>query len=198
MISARRKRAASPRAYYDVRLHHMFLGCEQTLLNHLVGFIRGEDQAGEPVRRYIQRHREAICYEVEAERLTTLGQFHDLEWLKARASRLLGDPEALHGVQITWGRRGRGKRTIRLGSYDFEQRLVRVHPSLDQRVVPSFFIEYIVYHELLHALYPPIEDASGRRCVHTEEFKQMETRYPLYHEALAWEASSLHELLEEG
>lgn len=56
-------------------------------------------------------------------------------------------------VDITWGRRQtRGVyRKRRLGSYDAAGSLIRIHPALDKPAVPRFFIEYIVYHEMLHA-----------------------------------------------
>lgn len=200
MLTARKKResagATAGSVYLEVRLHHMFLAGGEEIVEDLSGFIRGDESARERIRAFIQHNKEAVSHDVDAEQLKSLGQFHDLEWLMENASHLLGHPDELDGVQITWGRKGKGKRSIRLGSYDFEQRLVRIHPVLDQRWVPSYFIEYIVYHELLHALYPPIEDESGRRCVHTEEFKSMEERYPLYKEALEWEAKHIRRLLQ--
>ncbi len=197
MLTVKLKREAKTRApYYELRLHHMFLGCGEEVMAQLVGFIRGEDAARQQIQRFIQRNREAISHDVEHADLNDLGQFHDLEWLMKKASDLLQNDPELEGIKITWGRKGKGKRSIRLGSYDFEQRLVRIHPSLDQRWVPGFFIEYIIYHELLHALYPPVDDGSGRRDVHTKEFRQMEELYPHYKEALAWEAQHIHLLLQ--
>ena len=197
MVSARRRGKAQ-----EVRLHHMFLGCDEDVIGDLAKFARGDDAARERIQRFIQENRDAIRHEVEQEQLRSLGRYHDLEWLLKTARALLVEAQlddvVLDEVTITWGRHGKGKRTIRFGSYDFEQRLVRIHPTLDQRWVPSFFIEYIIYHELLHALYPPTtsEEGSGRRCVHTEEFKEMEQRYPRYEEALAWEAAHIHRLLD--
>ncbi len=195
MLSAKKKKTRQG-SHYVVRLHHMFLGCADEVISHIAGFIRGEDVARDKIQHYIHHNRESISHDVEDEQLNTLGKFHDLEWVCTQAMALLGNHPTLDGIRITWGRRGRGKRSIRLGSYDFEQRLVRIHPSLDQRWVPTFFVEYIIYHELLHALYPPTDDGTGRRCVHTEEFKLMEERYPYYKEALAWEAEHIHRILD--
>lgn len=194
MLSARKKKTRHS-AHHVVRLHHMFLGGEDELVAQIAGFIRGEERAREQIQHFIHNNRESISHDVELEQLQTLGKFHDLEWIFAQASALLGDHPTLDGIRITWGKRSKGKRSIRLGSYDFEQRLVRIHPALDQRWVPTFFVEYIIYHELLHALYPPTDDGTGRRSVHTEEFKLMEERYPYYKEALAWESEHIHRIL---
>jgi hypothetical protein len=53
--------------------------------------------------------------------------------------------------------------------------------------VPEFFVEYIVYHELLHALFPPVAAQGGRRDVHTAEFKRFEKKFPRYREAIEFE-----------
>ena len=198
VITDNRRRMVSARARklrQEIRLHHMFLGCEAPIVEDLCAFVQGDDEARERIRRYIQDNREEIRHELAREQLRTLGRFHDLEWILESARGLLEDPE-LEDIAITWGRMGRGKRSIRFGSYDFDQRLIRVHPALDRRWVPTYFLEYIAYHELLHALYPPEVDASGgRRSVHTEAFCAMEERFPRYEDAIAWESANIKRLL---
>ncbi|MFB6373046.1 MAG: hypothetical protein ABEN55_08015, partial [Bradymonadaceae bacterium] len=109
---------------------------------------------------------------------------------------LVDDPETnLDEVSITWGRDGRGTKSIRFGSFDFDQRLIRVHPALDQEWVPRYFVEFIVYHELLHAVCPPVEGEDGRQ-VHTEEFIELERQFPRYRDAVEWESTNLRRILE--
>lgn len=182
----------------EVRLHHMFLGGGEALFEDLIAFTGGDDSAGQRIRAFIDSNRQEIRHEVSPDSLRTLGQNHDLQWILDGVKELL-DEDALEEITITWGRRGRGRRSIRFGSYDFDQKLVRIHPALDERWVPTYFLEYIVYHELLHALYPPTsEQDSSRRCVHTEEFKEMERRYPRYEDALAWEAANIKTILAQA
>lgn len=56
---------------------------------------------------------------------------------------------------ISWGRRGRtrARKTIRLGSFERERRIIRIHPVLDQRFVPRWFVGFLIFHELLHAAH---------------------------------------------
>ena len=57
---------------------------------------------------------------------------------------------------ITWGARtGRPKRrnSIKMGSYSVEDRLIRIHRSLDRVFVPRFFVAWIVFHEMLHQVH---------------------------------------------
>src|SRR3954463_753489 len=60
----------------------------------------------------------------------------------------------LRGYTILWGRkrRQRPKDSIVFGTIQEEDRMIRIHPLLDQRFVPTFFLEYVVFHEMLHAV----------------------------------------------
>ncbi|HUT53872.1 MAG TPA: hypothetical protein VM658_10825 [bacterium] len=96
------------------------------------------------------------------------------------------------GVAISWSsggtrRKRRARRTIKFGSYCHRSKTIKIHPGLDSPDVPEFFVEYIVYHELLHALFPPVAGDGGRRDVHTAEFKRFEKKFPRYEEARKFE-----------
>ena len=40
-----------------------------------------------------------------------------------------------------------------MGSYSADSKVIRIHPALDQPLVPRFFVEWIVFHEMLHHVY---------------------------------------------
>jgi predicted SprT family Zn-dependent metalloprotease len=73
-------------------------------------------------------------------------------------------------------------------------RHIRLHPALDQAFVPRFFVEFIVYHELLHHVIPAVE-VNGRYYVHTKMFRQRERLFRRYPEAMAWRQRHLRQLL---
>lgn len=75
-------------------------------------------------------------------------------------------------------------RTI-LGHYDSAHHTIVISRLLDQPEVPRFVVEYVMYHEMLHLRYPETR-VSGRRCVHTEEFRQAEALFPELEEANRW------------
>jgi hypothetical protein len=186
MVSIRKRRSR-----HEVRLHHMFLGCDTTMVDALVGLSRSDAGSRDNVRDFIRDNREAIRIREEGFVLESLGKFHDLDaHLAAARMEMPGAPE----VRITWGRDGKGRRSIRFGSYDFEQRLIRIHPALDADWVPDFFVLFVVCHELLHSLFPPSANAS-RRSLHPAEFREREQKFPTYAEAIAWETANLRRLL---
>jgi hypothetical protein len=124
------------------------------------------------------------------------GRFFDLKTifakLNARYFRY-----ALSGYTITWGRRRKSppKTYFVFGTIQEADRVIRIHPLLDQRWVPNWFIEYVVYHEMLHAVVPDRYDAKGRRIVHHEGFLARERKFPWFRRAQRWEQENLARFL---
>jgi hypothetical protein len=193
-----------PGGAVSVRLHHAFVAAGEETLAAVAAFAggcRGERRlrALAALREHVEGwRREEAAVAVRRSRLRplqSLGTTYDLEAIRdavsaARFGGTLRPP-------ITWGRwsalRGR-RRTIRLGSYDGREGIIRIHPALDQEWVPEALVTAVVYHELLHAALPPRE-SGGRRCLHGPEFRSRERELPQYAEAEAWLAANLHRLL---
>lgn len=103
----------------------------------------------------------------------------------------------LKGYKIMWGRRRKTKPQsyIVFGSIQEEDRVIRIHPLLDREFVPRWYIDYVVYHEMLHAFVPDRYTHSGRRIVHHEEFLRRERSYRFYRRAVEWERQNLARFL---
>lgn len=122
------------------------------------------------------------------------GRVHDLAALTALERQRLPD---LPEVPVTWGRwSGRpARRSLRLGSCEpGPSPLIRIHPVLDHADVPGWFVGFVLFHELLHVVHPPIE-REGRRLVHPPAFRAAERRHPHHSDAHAWELKNLDALL---
>jgi hypothetical protein len=76
--------------------------------------------------------------------------------------------------QIGWGLR---KGWRRLGHYDPVHHTITLSPALDSTKVPEFVVRYIVYHEMLHALFEDGSPGTSRRH-HPPEFGRAERDYP--------------------
>jgi hypothetical protein len=197
VVTDNRRRMLTTRASEErrrIRIHHMFLGCGPETVTAIVQLATGDDRAREHIKEYIESNREAIRFQPDQDELDQEGQHFDLVDMLRRARSHLPDHD-LDDIQITWGREGRGSKSIRFGSYDFDQKLVRIHPALDREWVPEYFVEFIVYHELLHAVCPPVENEESRR-VHTSEFLELEQQFPDYEKAVEWESQNLRRILD--
>jgi len=182
-----------------VRVHMMFLDAPERVKEGLVRYIvRGDRDASQIVGDYIDSN----SFRIRAERpfrhaLRTKGQYHDLETiLAALNARYFGGQAA--DAFITWGRRtspkGATRSAIKLGTYSATERLIRIHPVLDQRWVPRYFVAYIVFHELLHHVIPPVR-VGRTTAIHPVQFTHRERLYPHYVRALDWERRNLNRLL---
>lgn len=109
-------------------------------------------------------------------------------------------PTASQRPGLTWGRRGKSssRRSLRLGSFDSEQGVVRVHPVLDRRDVPEWFVRYVLMHEILHAALPPRLGKGSRWVHHGPEFRAREGGYVDYQRALRWEERHLPRLIRQA
>ena len=103
----------------------------------------------------------------------------------------------LKRYKIVWGRRRarRPQEMIVFGTIQEEDRIIRIHPLLDRVFVPTWFVEYVVYHEMLHAFVPDEYDAAGRRQVHHEKFLARERKFHWFRRAKAWEQENLGRFL---
>jgi len=123
------------------------------------------------------------------------GYHHDLHSIaKGEVDHFDRPPD----VWITWGQRRRikrGQRHIRFGSFDPERNVVRIHRILDHPRVPSWFIGFIIYHEMLHRVLG-VDVVNGRRRPHSKEFRAREAEHPRYDAAQSWEKANINRLLE--
>jgi hypothetical protein len=183
---------------YVVRLHRFFLEAGPDLLAAVGRHLR---RPGAETRRVLQEffaaQRDLHPAAPRPRRRTTVvsaGRHHDLAELFARLNEehFRGAVEA----RITWGRRARRRRTrsIRLGSWHEEERLIRINAALDAAFVPAFFVAAIVHHEMLHA-HLGVARTGGRRTVHGRVFRERERAYAGHADAERWLRENLHRLL---
>jgi predicted metal-dependent hydrolase len=194
MISVRRKTDG-----YRLRLHRMFIDAEPRVVRALARYVVHNDRrASTLLGEYIEENQHIIRQQVRRPRkftLRTAGRHHDLQAIFERLNRerFGGTLEA----RITWGpvaSRRRRRRSIKMGSFAVEDRIIRIHPALDQDCVPDYFVAWIVFHEMLHGKHE-VKRENGRRRFHSAEFLEEERTFPEYERACAWEKANLDRLL---
>lgn len=194
MISVRRKTDG-----YRLRLHRMFVGAEPRTVRALARYVVHNDRrASMLLGDFIEAHQHIIRQQTRRPRnltLRTAGRYHDLQAIFDRLNR-----ERFGGAldaRITWGpaaSKRQRRRSIKMGSFAVEDRIIRVHPALDQECVPDYFVAWIVYHEMLHGKHE-VRRENGRRRFHTPAFLEEERTFPDYERASAWEKANLDRLL---
>jgi predicted metal-dependent hydrolase len=206
MISVRREPGR-----YRLRLHHMFAEAGPDIVAALGRYvIRAERSASAVLGEFITANQEQIerarpapvpslrAMPARSPRGSAQGYHHDLRRLfhRLNADYFGGTIRA----DITWGQRRRPTahlrchKSLQLGSYSVEDALIRIHPTLDRREVPEYYLAWIIYHEMLHQKHG-IPIVAGRRRFHTPEFLAEERLFDDYERAHLWQQQNLRWLL---
>jgi len=82
-------------------------------------------------------------------------------------------------LRITWfgPKKSRYQRRVVLGCYHPDKKLIRINRVLDQSDIPDYYISFIVYHEMLHHVAPPVVQMFRRRQIHHPQFKALEKQF---------------------
>jgi len=190
------------RGKWCLRLHHMFLAASDEVLSALCRFVQeGDALSSLALDRYIERNK-ALIRRIPAAQLRKrlkidpVGRHHDLtEIFSALNQRYFKNRIT---ATITYGpapRSRKPRKSIKMGSYSAESKVIRIHPALDHSQVPRYFVEWIVFHEMLHHIHRARRGEDGRRCVHTPEFMEHERRFHDFKRAQRWETENLDFLL---
>jgi len=99
-----------------------------------------------------------------------------------------------HHAIVRWSRR-RNRRVMGTWRKDLSggPAVLTINRLLDQSCVPQHYVEFVVYHEMLHDWLPALR-RRGRTIRHHRSFHDWERRFACYSEAVAWERSGLPEL----
>jgi hypothetical protein len=124
------------------------------------------------------------------------GEYFDLQAIFDKVNAEYFDGR-LERYSITWGRKRKfpPKEYFVFGTIQEEDRIIRIHPLLDAPFVPAWFLEYVIYHEMLHAVVPEETDETGRRKIHTNEFYRREREFHCFLRAKRWEDDNLDRFL---
>ena len=184
---------------YQVRLHHLFRQAPDAVWDALVAYLRHADTtASRTIRAYIRQQQPLLAgFQPPPQHsplLQSQGRYYNLEAIYDELNQhyFINRVQA----QITWSRRPpqRERSSIRFGSYQERDRLIRIHSLLDQAFVPRYVVENVVSHEMLHQLIPR-QYMNGRWSVHPPEFRRQERRFLHYQQAEQWQRQHLSRLL---
>ncbi len=109
------------------------------------------------------------------------GEAYNLDKMFTKLNRRYFDG-GLAKATLTWSQRR--TRNI-LGHHDRVYDTITISKTLDSLEVPEWFVEFILYHEMLHIKHPA-RLINGRRYYHTSAFRQDERRFPHYSDAQKW------------
>ena len=182
-----------------VRLHAIFANADNDTLVAVSSFVRGRasKRQARTIDEWIEANRHLIKRPREDDPpLLPMGECYDLQTIFDDLNQRYFEDKII--ARITWTRalKNQKRSSIRMGSYCDEQKLIRIHPALDQQFVPEYFVAAVVFHEMLHEVHGAEKTDNGRRCVHTPAFYADERKFEHYEKAKRWELRHIHKLLK--
>ena len=170
-----------------VRLNRIFLEAGTEVVSEVAEFIKKKRGKTPLISGFIRERREHLKNKTPRRlNLKATGKYYDLLNIFESINRAYFEGSV--SSTIAWGKESPRyavrKRT--LGSYSSHTNAIRINPVLDNPRVPRFYIEFIVYHEMLHA-FIGVKSKNGRRSIHSKEFREGEKIFKDYEKAIAWE-----------
>jgi hypothetical protein len=186
-------------------LHKMFLTAPDEVVKAVALYAKGARKADidyhRVLRSFIQSqlplqdftaHRRAV-------KLQTQGRVYNLQTICDEINHQYFNGKLT--LPITWYGRGvrvARPRKITYGLYEDALKLIKIHKILDDPFFPPYFVSFVVYHEMLHAVIPGERDDRGNFCVHTRLFKLKEKEFVDYKRAREWEKQHIKQIFSHG
>ncbi|PIR22673.1 MAG: hypothetical protein COV44_06780 [Deltaproteobacteria bacterium CG11_big_fil_rev_8_21_14_0_20_45_16] len=142
---------------------------------------------------FTKEKSEAAATELKSKKRASLGRTYDLQSLYDRLNRLYFDSQLK--LSIRWGKQNlvKARSNVLLGSYFDKSKEIVISRRLDNPRVPLYFLEHVIFHEMLHSVFP-----REKHRMHTEKFKKFERLHPDFDRAREWEKTSLKILFESN
>ncbi len=175
-------------------LHQLFLDASENICRSLMVYaLRGDKRALSSIRCFAMSYfaKADYSHKLLTKKIVVKGKCYDLKEVYENINQKYFQNSL--DLSITWFKRPSYRRFnhMTFGSYDRSLKLIRVNGILDNSITPFYFIYFLVYHEMLHAVCPEEVDISKRRRIHTKLFREKEKNFPYYKQAKLWEKDFL-------
>lgn len=187
MVTARRLAGGA----VEARLQRMFLAAPDAVLDELADMMADRRGGRTALRAFIDTEATKIPAPPARRRppsaASQASSHHDIVGYAQNLNQTyLGDRSR---AGVLWGRRNRtrSRRSIRFGCYDPSRNVIIMNRKLDSPHIPAYFVEYILFHEMLHEVLGIEEGPDGRRNIHGKLFKLMESTFPDFEKAQRFE-----------
>lgn len=178
LISAKKKNDC----YSTIRIHQIFLKADDTIIEEIINFLKNPSKKSLLLKSFIHQNSHLITPKRAI--LNPLGKFYNLSEIFCKINKIYFNNTIKSG--ITWSSKTK-RHTVKkriMGCYDNFTDTIRINAILDDLKTPLYYIEFVVFHEMLHAF---LGKKNGRW--HSKEFREQEKTFLHYEEALLWEKS---------
>ena len=181
---------------HTIRLHNIFKNAPEHVFDAILKiytcFTRKSTRTAcrKIIKNFITQNQHRIVCKPKTSRILPdpVGKVFDLREIynnlniKYFSSRL--------DLHITWSHKPNKRLMGTWKDTGLEKNLIRINRLLDTKKVPAYYINYLVYHEMLHEVFKQ-KMVNGRIQRHPKEFRKLERNFPLYQKACEWQKEHL-------
>ena len=176
----------------DINIHPAFLNADKNIIQDIIVFVNQDKNKDLKETKYRLSKFFEENYKPKNIKINKKFKYKNIENLFNNIVKKLNDLYDninFFELKITWGRNCKKRyRSIRFGSFDKKNNLIRIHPALDNTMVPDFFINSIVYHEIAHFIISKIQK---KTLPHSKIFYNiLKMIDPDYENSKLWEKNS--------
>ncbi len=175
-----------------ISLHKAFLLAPMQVIEALGKYIKKKDISSLHVmHQYMDQY---FADKPKKLHLPTKGREYDLQTIYEELNKKYFENRL--DIQLGWATKPKYRRLVHItfGSYDRINNSIRINNLLDHCFFPPFFVSYILYHEMLHSIFPILYPNGKRRVVHSMEFREREKLFSQYSQAKVFEKDLINNL----
>lgn len=185
-------KATRKRNHLELSLHRLFTYSSTPVLQAIIRFATSRETRSRTILRQMAQlyFTEIQPPEPNWQLMDPEGEHRDLKAIYDLQNQLYFQNQI--AVPIAWFKVPHYShfRHITFGVFDYSLPLIRINGLLDRPEVPLPFVEFIVYHEMLHAACPAKVDMRRRWRVHTQEFRRREALHAHYLFSKQWQKNA--------
>ncbi|MBZ5554312.1 MAG: hypothetical protein LAO21_16460 [Acidobacteriia bacterium] len=177
-----------------VRINHLFKNAPTAVLEAVAHILfsklyqhRTPAEALDLYHRFVEgnQHRFRALLQARSGKIPALtpakGHHFNLQHIFDRVNRRYFRSQLIM-PGLGWSRRAGH---TKLGEFQSLRQAIVINRRLDSADTPSYVLEYLMFHEMLHMKHGA-EIRNGRRFVHTKKFRIEEKKYEGYTAAMDW------------
>jgi predicted SprT family Zn-dependent metalloprotease len=143
----------------NILIHPIYLKADNNIFNDIIFFIKNSNKKNQELSNV--KKRLSIFYQnnLISKKEIKLNHLYNHKNITLFFMEILDKISLIFDLdfsilKISWGRKSKKRcRSIRFGSYNMKNHLIKIHPVLDDPAVPDHFIKSVIYHEICHYIY---------------------------------------------
>jgi len=181
-----------------ISFHKLFLNGDENIEKDLFSYCLFQDKKSlNSLKIFADKNFQKEEKILDENKINFEGDFYNLKQILENLNNVYFQNKL--NLKITYFQKPKYKkfRHITFGQYDKKFKLIRINKLLDSDKIPFYFINFVVYHEMLHDIHPVYLD-NNRRVVHSKEFKISEKKFPYFNEVIEFEKIFLKKRKKHG